>query len=133
MDPNADEIKQLAQNQMNTTNITLNELLNTYAFDSVDVLPSYPSFPYMMLYSTKRWNLLPAVAPFQALDCIEHVEFIHGCIGPDKNIVLQTDEHSTLIIFSRGWGDCPAGCIHHEYWEFEIEGNEVRFLKNYET
>ena len=27
--------------------------------------------------------------------------------------------------FIRAWGDCPSGCIYHEYWEFEVEDGNV--------
>jgi hypothetical protein len=30
--------------------------------------------------------------------------------------------------FSRGWGDCPAGCIDRHYWDFVVIGDRTVLL-----
>ncbi|TWT87304.1 hypothetical protein Mal64_28420 [Pseudobythopirellula maris] len=43
----------------------------------------------------------------------------NGIIGDGNDIVALPDRR---YVFSRGWGDCPAGCINHEYFEFDLSG-----------
>lgn len=31
-------------------------------------------------------------------------------------------------VFSRGWGDCEAGCIHHHYWRVRVQGGAAMML-----
>ncbi len=30
--------------------------------------------------------------------------------------------------FIRAWGDCPSGCIYHEYWEFSVQDGQVDLI-----
>lgn len=38
--------------------------------------------------------------------------------GPDTNIFLKDKGEQWEFAFSRGWGDCPSGCIHFRYFIF---------------
>ena len=33
-----------------------------------------------------------------------------------------------LYTFIRAWGDCPAGCIYHDYWEFSVQDGQVDLI-----
>ena len=39
----------------------------------------------------------------------------------------QTDSGISYL-FRHGWGDCPAGCLHNEYWYFIVENGAPSFL-----
>jgi hypothetical protein len=43
-------------------------------------------------------------------------------IGDGNDIVARADRSYTL---SRGWGDCPAGCIDRESWSFTVTDEGV--------
>ncbi|MHA1950762.1 MAG: hypothetical protein ACW987_12935 [Candidatus Thorarchaeota archaeon] len=36
-------------------------------------------------------------------------------------------------LFRYGWGDCPSGCIYHQYWYFKVIGNTVEYIGTYDT
>jgi hypothetical protein len=41
-------------------------------------------------------------------------------IGKSEDIHVQPQENGWRLIFWRGWGDCPAGCINSHYWYFIV-------------
>jgi hypothetical protein len=46
----------------------------------------------------------------------------NGVIGDGNDIVARANRTYTL---SRGYGDCPAGCIQHQYWDFTVTNQGV--------
>jgi hypothetical protein len=46
----------------------------------------------------------------------------NGIIGDGNDIVARANRTYTL---SRGWGDCPAGCISREYFDFTVTDQGV--------
>lgn len=69
-------------------------------------------------------------APFLASEyaMFSHVDYAepNGIIG-DGNDVCVSIENDTKYnyIFDAGSGDCPAGCISHQYWGFSTGGDPV--------
>jgi len=51
----------------------------------------------------------------------------NGEYGP--NIWAMFKYNSWLFIFLYGWGDCPAGCIHRDYWYVSLDSNRVPLLE----
>ena len=38
----------------------------------------------------------------------------------------------TQLTYSHGWGDCPSGCIHRRYWQFNVYPDcSVEFVTSY--
>lgn len=76
--------------------------------------------------------MIPVEKDFNNLPSILIAEFNKGCIGDGNNITLERkDDDSAIITFSIGSGDCPAGCIYHKYWEFEVVNGIAKFIKPY--
>jgi hypothetical protein len=40
--------------------------------------------------------------------------------GDGDNIVASSSSVGRVLTFSKGWGDCPSGCIHRHSWEVTI-------------
>lgn len=131
VDTNLAEIQNLSNGIFPTGNAALDNMLNTYQFDSVKTAFSYPSFPWLTIYTKNEYNMIPVERDFNNLPQILNAEFDKGCIGDGMNIKLLRTANSATIIFSIGWGDCPAGCIHHRYWEFNVTNNFASFVREY--
>jgi hypothetical protein len=58
---------------------------------------------------------------FQPVDGVRYAE-PNGAIGDGNDIVARANRTYTL---SRGYGDCPAGCIYRESWDFTVTDNGV--------
>jgi hypothetical protein len=58
---------------------------------------------------------------FQGINGLRYAE-PNGTLGDGNDIVARADRTYTL---SRGFGDCPAGCIHRESWDFTVTNQGV--------
>lgn len=125
------EIQNLSNGIFQTGESSLDNLLSTYSFDSVKTSYSYPNFPWLTIYTKNEYNMIPIEKEFTDIKSIEIADFSKGCIGDGNNIALTRDNTSAIITFSIGSGDCPAGCIYHKYWEFEVKEGKAVFIRTY--
>jgi len=131
--PNQPEIINLSKGIIPTGNQQLDNLLATYRFDSVRTFYSYPNFPWLTIYSKDEYNLLPIVSKFSKIPSIILTDWEKGlCIGDGNTISLTRFQDYAKILFSIGDGDCPAGCIYHKYWEFEVKDSKAIFIRTFE-
>jgi len=131
VDATKPEIINLSEGIIPTGNDSLDELLFTYQFDSVRVTYSYPDIPYLTLYTQNVYNLIPIREQFSAIPSILSADFNKECVGGGDNITIDGDYNQGTITFSIGWGDCPAGCIHHRYWVFDILNGVATFRQSF--
>jgi hypothetical protein len=113
-----------------TGNKNLDNLLYNYHFDSVRTYTGNPNATLVTLFTKNEYNLLPIESKFNELS-IGFAEINDGCIGDGNTIELIRSQNSAQIIFSVGTGDCPAGCIYHKYWEFNVVDSTASFIKTY--
>ena len=125
------EIQNLAANVFPTDELALDNILNSYSFDSVRTSYGYPDFPWLAVYTKEEYNMIPVLKEFEEIESIIIADFSRGCIGDGNNITLKRDNESALITFSIGRGDCPAGCIYRKYWEFKVSNGKARFIRTY--
>lgn len=131
VDTSLQEIKNLANMIMPTGESELDNLLNTYHFDSVRTAYSYPNFPWLTIYTEDEYNILPIESEFNNLRSVLMTDFSKGCVGDGNTITLSRNDQSATITFSIGKGDCPAGCTYHKYWEFEVINGKANFIRTY--
>ena len=124
-------IKKLTSNEFPTGNPSLDKILYTYHFDSTRTFYSYPDFPWLVLFTSHEYNMIPLEEKFESIESIESAELEKGCVGDGNTITLQRNAGSATITFSLGAGDCPAGCIYHKYWEFEVSNGTAMFIRTY--
>lgn len=115
-----------------TGDTILDDILTFYHFDSVRTYYSYPNFPWLSIFTKDEYNLIPIEKEFGNLESVFIAYFDRGCIGDGNTITLTRDNSVATITFSIGSGDCPAGCIYHKYWEFEVTNGIAQFIRTYE-
>lgn len=131
VDTSLPEIQNLSNNIIPTGEANLDAILNNYNFDSVKTFYSYPDFNWLSIFTKDEYNLLAVENEFENLQSISIAEVGGGCVGDGNQITIERNESSAIIVFSIGWGDCPAGCIHHRYWEFKVENGQAEFIETY--
>ena len=52
----------------------------------------------------------------------------NGVGGDGDDIRASRDGRALVLAFSRGSGDCPAGCIERTTWTFRVEGDRVEYV-----
>jgi hypothetical protein len=127
------EIRNLSSGVIPTGNQELDLLLSAYNFNSVKKSYSYPNVPWLTIYSTNEYNLIPIVQKFRQISSIILTDMEKGlCVGDGNTISMTRYKDYAQVVFSIGDGDCPAGCIYHKYWEFHVKENSAKFIKSYE-
>ena len=117
----------LADGIIPTGNPQLDEILATWHFDSVRTSYSYPKFPWLTVITKNVYNLIPVVNAFKQVPLFTNAEASGGCFDGD-DISLEYKENKVIVTFSIGYGDCPAGCIGHNYWRFSISDGIAEFI-----
>lgn len=133
VNPEDSAIMNLGSGNFNTGNADLDTLLKRFKFDSIRTAYNYPSTPWITLYTDKKYNMLPVTDEFANLSPILLADFNKTCIGDGNDITLNRTTHKASITFSIGKGDCPAGCLFHRYWQFEVKNGIARFKKSWQT
>jgi len=75
--------------------------------------------------------MIPIERKFAKIESVEIADFNKGCLGDGNNISISRNGDSTVITFSVGSGDCPAGCIYRKYWEFIVSYGTATFVRTY--
>jgi hypothetical protein len=53
---------------------------------------------------------------------------LNEIIGGSENIErIPIDADTVQYVFRKGWGDCPAGCIHHRWHRFNVRYDRQRY------
>ncbi|MCB2196439.1 MAG: hypothetical protein KQH79_11315 [Bacteroidetes bacterium] len=129
---NSSEIINLVNGVIPTGNEQFDNILQTYKFDSIRTAYSYPDFPWLTLISSGEFNMIPIEEELNNIPAITIAEMHNGCFGDGNNISLRRSRKSAIITFSIGQLDCPAGCLYHKYWEFEVVNDFAKISRVYE-
>jgi len=111
----------------------LNDLIQTYQLEIDNFKNSNLFAPQV-----STWGILKSRVPLDTerlANMLNEVEGIRsadpdgtGGGGDDIRAKLNDDGLHELT-WSRGWGDCSAGCIYRTYWKFEIqEDGSIEYL-----
>lgn len=128
VDGSALEIQNLIKGVQPTGNAKLDELMTNYKFKVMSPSINLSKFPFITLKSSSEYNLTAVVKEFEKLKSVKSAN-VDRAIGNSMNILLKRNGTKASLSFKRGWGDCPAGCIHHQIWEFEVSEGVARFVK----
>lgn len=64
---------------------------------------------------------------YEGIDSIVYAE-PNFVMGDGDRIIYFHKNDKDHFVFSKGWGDCPAGCISRYYWYVEVEDTSARKL-----
>lgn len=76
----------------------------------------------VILESVNPINIFALGKKFQSIDGVIFAEE-NRTVGDGDDINASIEAEFLSIEFSKGWGDCPAGCIYRRYWLFHIKFN----------
>lgn len=114
-----------------TGNSGIDELIEKYdlTLKSYNELQSQ-AVGQAVLTSARFVNPIPIANDFAGLPAISDLYTgVNSLIGDGSDITATLQQTSVHYRFEYGWGDCPAGCISHHYWDFSVSADgEVEFL-----
>ena len=77
---------------------------------------------YVILQFDRTYNVMQMAKEFLELDAITYTE-LHPLDGDGDRIDGSIDGSDTYLTYSKGYGACPSGCIHRQYWGFKIDAS----------
>ncbi|MBL7067905.1 MAG: T9SS type A sorting domain-containing protein [Candidatus Marinimicrobia bacterium] len=107
------------QGELLTGNQTIDSLTSAYQMISVEV---HSSFFVLNFAQPLKMSLLSNI--YEAIPGVIYAE-PNGYIGDGDNIECFKKNNIWHLIFSRGFGDCPAGCIYRYYWYVTVDENLI--------
>lgn len=134
VDPTAPEIQRLLAGN-SSGNPQLDALLTHYGIDSFNAAYSYPAFSWIWARAATPHNMIQIAKELRAFPFI-YIAEADGYMGDGDRIKVTAHIAGgfiTVVDFSIGREDCPAGCIYRRHWEFQIGGNcTASFIRSYE-
>lgn len=94
---------------------------------------SLPAFHYhiVVFESKKNYNFEVISNHFDSLQGVLYANR-YSVAGDGNDIKATMDSTFTDLVFSKGWGDCPTGCMQRRYWKFRaFKDCSVSYLGSY--
>jgi hypothetical protein len=105
---------------LTTGNATLDALLAEFKLVAVQKVLSLSDSTVFKLTFEHPLNIRRIAARIKdTSDRIKYAE-INGRVGDGNNIAFRLESGQKKYDFSRGWGDCPSGCISRRHWVVTI-------------
>ena len=120
----------LENNIFPTGNTTIDNMLTNFNL-AVTSYYQLSTYDMVIFQSGDNYNLL---ALMDAITAIPGVQFAEpdGIFGDGDDISAMLFPGYTQLTYSHGWGDCPSGCIHRRYWQFNVYPDcSVEFVTSY--
>lgn len=110
-----------------TGNDAIDSLLIEYELE----LGSYSFYPDVSLKTHKPLNMRTLGKIFEKISGVIFA-VPDVLVGSGDDLEANLESLWIRYIFSFGWGDCPAGCIHRRFWEYTVsDSGEVRYWGSY--
>lgn len=110
------------QGELLTGNQSIDSLTSIYQMTDVEIHSLFFilnfAYPLKIPLLADRYEAIPGVIYAEA----------NGYIGDGDNIECFKKNNLWHLAFSRGWGDCPAGCIDRYYWYVTVDENRLAQL-----
>ena len=98
--------------------------LNTW-FGAVNIR-TLGGIPALYLQFDQEYNPEVLATFYSEAEGVRHAG-PNGIIGDGNTI----EGAPSTYTFSRGWGDCPAGCISRHFWVFTVENGSVTLVEEF--
>ncbi len=88
----------------------------------------FSSTGVVAMYFDERLNVLAASAAYSMIEGVEYAES-DFLTGDGSDIEASKSRGAWHVVFRKGWGDCPAGCLYQELSFFTVENGEVERIE----
>lgn len=118
-------VQQWRNGQRLTGNAEIDSLMENYNLELLRY-NALSLFHVVELISAAPLNISALGNKFELVEGIIFAEE-NGTVGGGNDIHASRETEHLSVEFSKGWGDCPAGCIHRHYWHFNVkyDGNVI--------
>ena len=131
VDTSASWIQAWTDGDVLTGEPAIDRLVNDWNLMLDDPLDADCSLCYVVLRTNEPLNILALAAEFTGIEGVRWAE-PNGRIGDGNTIEVAPAENAVELLYSKGFGDCPAGCILRHYWRFSVAADgSVEFLESY--
>lgn len=134
--PDASWARGWTTENMATGEPALDALLQEYSLEKIERIGDFDrsTTVFFVLRFAQSLNTNPLTERIRAASGKIAIAEINGTFGDGNNIVRRTPDQndgSRHYIFSRGSGDCPAGCTERTSWEYAVsqDGKTVRLVQ----
>ena len=123
--PFADEWK---TGRTSTSNLYLNQVMGEHML-KIKSFNEGPIGTMAVLEAPKFINTKDLAFIFSNIEGVKSAE-PNSVVGESNDISWTTGgKNGYAIKFSKGWGDCPSGCIYRAYWSFYVgENDELNYM-----
>jgi len=91
----------------------------------------FRSLEAVTLTFAKPYNADELVKVYSQLPGVKYAE-ADRMVGDGDRVVREVKSREIVhYTFSKGWGDCPSGCIHRHFWEIQVEDKKVTLIKEH--
>lgn len=104
----------------------IDDLVRQYGLVLADYY-EYPTVKTGLLRSGVPVNTVALARQFETISDLRYVT-PNGVVGDGDDIEAVRLAGGWRFDFSRGTGDCPAGCINRTYWTFRATDGSVEYL-----
>lgn len=131
-DSNMNWMKNLARSTFPSGHNSLDSILLYYDFSFYSHMHFYRTTDIADFNTTKNLNIKKLASLVDSLPQILHAAPNGYFLNRENNISSRIDSNYVELIYSHGWGDCPAGCIYRRYWKFKVYYNcDVEYVGSY--
>lgn len=130
-DSNAAWMKSLRNNKIPTGNKYLDSIISTFNLQ-LESYYAWSNFNHWLVFSsTQNCNVAALCQALNKTDSVRYAE-PNAMAGDGDEISAKVFNSFTELIYSSGWGDCPAGCIYRRFWKFRVYNDcSVEFVESY--
>lgn len=119
VDTNYTWVNAYIQDSLVSGNVKFDSITSIYDFKLLHVMYLTSSI-FVYIGSFDVLHLEPLVSPFESINGIISANTENPWIGDGNDIEITFSNDTSFIVFSLGWGDCPAGCDNRHYWEYSV-------------
>ena len=122
-------IKVFLQDSVSSGNAVFDSIIHLYDF-KLEYYYSFATSDAMTIKTNRTLNVKALENTFEKIDGLSDV-YAPSIAGDGDNIETDLRNDTAFMVFSKGWGDCPAGCINKQYWEFTVTDCQAQFDRSY--
>ncbi len=108
-------MQQLKKGMFPTGDAAVDGLMNTYHLK----VSGFLFEDVVVLRTDSNYNIRALAKLFEQIPGVSYTE-PNGYAGDGNDIKDSIFSDHIQLIYSYGWGDCPAGCIYRRYWKFNV-------------